>query len=138
MPRNAVIVTLVFTALLSLIIIGSSSAFDIILSFGTAGMYTSYIIILLCIIHRRFNGNNFPPTKFSLGCYGLLVNFLSLVYLTVALVFSFFPSVPNPDPASMNWACLLFGAVLVVAFSWYFARGRVEYDGPVEYVRKEY
>lgn len=119
------------------IIIGSSAAFNVILSFGNAGSYSSYIVILVSIIYRRFDGNVFPPTKFSLGRYGLAINLGALGYLTVTLVFCFFPAVPNPTAASMNWASLMFGGVLVIAFGWYFYRARFEYDGPVEYVRKD-
>ena len=137
-PRNAVVVTLGFTSLLVLIIIGSSSAFNIILSFGNAGLYTSYMIIICCLIHRRFVGGRFPPTKFSLGRYGLAINIATLLYLVVILVFTFFPAAPNPTPASMNWASLMFGGILAIAFGWYAFRARYEYDGPVEYVRKEW
>ncbi|KAF2717936.1 amino acid transporter [Polychaeton citri CBS 116435] len=138
MPRNAVVVTLLFTALLSLLIIGSSSAFNVILSFGNAGIYTSYIIILGCIIYRRFDGNEFPPSKFTLGKSGLWINIGALMYLIVALVFLFFPAEPDPDPAKMNWAPLMFGVVLIIAFTWYVFKGRKEYDGPVEYIREAY
>ncbi|KAK3680311.1 hypothetical protein LTR37_021346 [Vermiconidia calcicola] len=138
LPRNSVIVTLVFTGLLSLIIIGSSSAFNVILSFGNAGLYTSYIVILICIVCRRFNGNEFPKTRFDLGRGGLPLNILALIYLVVTLVFTFFPAIPNPAPAEMNWASLMFGAILIIAFCWYFARASVEYDGPVQYVRQDY
>ena len=94
-------------------------------------------MILVCIIYRRFDGNQFPPTKFSLGRYGLAINLGALAYLSVTLVFCFFPAVPNADAASMNWASLMFGGVLAIAFGWYFYRARFEYDGPVEYVRKD-
>jgi hypothetical protein len=137
LPRNAVVVTLVFSALLSLIIIGSSVAFNVFLSFGNAGIMTSYVVIIACIIYRRFDGGKFPSTKFSLGRLGLPINALALSYLLVALVFCFFPAEPNPTPAEMNWASLMYGFVLIVAFGWYVMRARVEYDGPVEYVRKD-
>ena len=98
---------------------------------------TSYVVIIACIIYRRFDGNNFPMTKFSLGRCGLPINILALSYLVVALVFCFFPYKPNPTTAEMNWASLMYGAVLVIAASWYFIRARTDYDGPVEYVRKD-
>ncbi|KAK4904848.1 hypothetical protein LTR49_025778 [Elasticomyces elasticus] len=137
LPRNAVVFTLVFSSLLSLIIVGSSVAFNVFLSFGNAGIMTSYVVILGCIIYRRFDGNMFPPTKFSLGKAGLFVNTLAFSYLLVALTFTFFPSVPNPRPAEMNWASLMYGFVLLFALVWYRVRAKTEYDGPVEYVRKD-
>ncbi|KAK3639640.1 hypothetical protein LTR22_017373 [Elasticomyces elasticus] len=137
LPRNAVVFTLVFSSLLSLVIVGSSVAFNVFLSFGNAGIMTSYVVIIGCIIYRRFDGNMFPPTKFSLGKAGLFVNTLAFSYLLVALTFTFFPSVPNPRPAEMNWASLMYGFVLLFALVWYRVRAKTEYDGPVEYVRKD-
>jgi choline transport protein len=37
----------------------------------------------------------------------------------------------------MNWNVLIYGFTLLFAIVWFFARGRKQYDGPVEYVRKE-
>jgi choline transport protein len=31
----------------------------------------------------------------------------------------------------------MFGVVVIFAFIWYLGRGRHEYDGPVEYMRKD-
>ena len=137
LPRNAVVLTLTFASLLSLIIIGSSTAFNVFLSFGNAGIMTSYTVIIACLIYRRFDGNRFPETKFSLGQLGLPINCAALAYLVIALTFVFFPATPDPAPAEMNWASLMFGSVLILSFCWYFFRAKDEYDGPVEYVRKE-
>ena len=63
MPRNAVVVTLIFAGLLSLIIIGSAAAFNVIISLGVGSGYACYIIIISTIVYRRFDGNDFPPTK---------------------------------------------------------------------------
>ncbi|KAK8077723.1 amino acid transporter [Apiospora saccharicola] len=52
-PINAVVTTLIITALLSLIIIGSSIAFNVITAIGQVGLYTFYIITLFAIIARR-------------------------------------------------------------------------------------
>ena len=44
---------------------------------------------------------------------------------------------PNPTPASMNWTVLLFGILVTFAILWYHLKAKQEYDGPVEYVKKE-
>lgn len=79
----------------------------------------------------------FPPTKFSLGRWGLPINVVALLYLLGVFGFCFTPAVPNPTAAEMNWSSLMFGGILIIAFVWYFFRARYEYDGPVEYVRKD-
>ena len=49
----------------------------------------------------------------------------------------FFPTAPNPDAAGMNWSVVIYGFVVVLFTIYYFLRGRAQYDGPVEYVRKD-
>jgi len=77
-----------------------------------------------------------------------------MCWLALLQLFLFFPPEPNPTPAyvcvwfgvflytligvrTMNWACLMFGGVMIIAGAWYFYRARDEYDGPVEYIRKD-
>lgn len=136
-PANSVYVTLVFTCLLSLIIIGSTVAFNIILSVSATGLFTSYLVVICTVLAKRFRGEKLPPGKFSLGRWGAAVNIIAICFLVIAYIFLFFPAAPNPDLAAMNWAILVYGFVVVFAFAWYFIRGRHEYDGPVTYVRKD-
>lgn len=54
----------------------------------------------------------------------------------MVFVIAFFPPVPEPDAAGMNWSVVVFGAVVGFAVVYFLAWGRKFYDGPVEYVRK--
>ncbi|CAK3885212.1 amino-acid permease [Lecanosticta acicola] len=136
-PANAVYVTLLFTCLIALIIIGSTTAFNIILSVSATGLFTSYLTVMGTVLAKRFRGEPFPPSQFNLGKFGAVANVLAICFLLVAYLFLFFPAVPNPDPASMNWAILVYGVVTLFASTYYMLKGRHEYDGPVEYVRKD-
>ncbi|KAK8006703.1 amino acid transporter [Apiospora marii] len=138
-PLNAVMTTLAITALLSLIIIGSSIAFNVIAAIGQVGLYTSYIITLGAIIARRFSRRRgpLPRSRFDLGRAGLPINLGALAFLMVMFPFLFFPSAPNPSPAEMNWSCLVYSVVVVFTMMYYFFKGRHVYQGPVEYVRKD-
>lgn len=49
----------------------------------------------------------------------------------------FFPAAPNPDPASMNWASLIFGVVAIFAVGFYAVSRKHVYTAPVESVRPE-
>ncbi|KAK0823033.1 hypothetical protein LTR73_008825 [Friedmanniomyces endolithicus] len=60
-----------------------------------------------------------------------------MCFLVVAFVFLFFPAAPHPDAAGMNWGILIYGFVVIFALSYYYIRGRHQYDGPVSYVRHE-
>ncbi|KAK0258352.1 hypothetical protein LTR91_024500 [Friedmanniomyces endolithicus] len=54
-----------------------------------------------------------------------------MCFLVVAFVFLFFPAAPHPDAAGMNWGILIYGFVVIFALSYYYIRGRHQYDGPV-------
>lgn len=99
--------TLVFTCLLALIVIGSTAAFNIILSVSATGLFTSYLIVIFTVLVKRLKGEKFPPSSFSLGKWGIPVNIIAICFLIVAYLFLFFPAVPSPDPATMNWAVLV-------------------------------
>ncbi|KAK3633846.1 hypothetical protein LTR22_019921 [Elasticomyces elasticus] len=132
-PHNAVFVTLGSTV----IIIGSTIAFNVILSVCNVALIISYIICIATMVAKRLRGEKLPLSRFNLGRAGLFINVAALCWLSVLGVFLCFPAVPNPTPASMNWACLMFGVVMIFACVWYFVRGRHEYDGPVRYIRKD-
>jgi amino acid transporter len=124
--------------LVALIIIGSTTAFNIILSVSATGLFTSYLTVILTVIAKRLRKEKFPASKFSLGRWGLPVNIIAVCFLLVAYLFLFFPGAPNPDAANMNWAILVYGVVICFAFGYYYFRGRHEYDGPVEYVNQPF
>ena len=135
-PLNAVTVTLLFSILVSLIIIGSPVAFFTLGSLCNAALYASYVLVIGCVAWRRLFGEPLPPSRFDLGKFGLPINLIAMSFLSVQLVFIFFPTAPNPTLAYMNWTCLIFGATVILALFWYYAHGKKAYLGPVEYVRK--
>lgn len=106
-PTNAVWVTFTFASILALIIIGSTAAFNIILSLSTTGLFTSYIVCISSVVAKRVRGEKFPATKFSLGRFGMPINIIALCFLALGFFFLFFPSVPSPGLAGMNWASLI-------------------------------
>ncbi|KAH7125533.1 amino acid/polyamine transporter I [Dendryphion nanum] len=135
-PVNATLVTLLFTTLLSLIIIGSSIAFNVITSLGQVGLISSYLIAIGCIFTKRLRREPLLPSRFSLGKAGIVVNGIALSFLSVAFAFSFFPVAPNPTPQGMNWSSLIFGFILAFSLGYYWVTGRHTYVGPVEFVKQ--
>lgn len=69
-PTNAVYLTLVFTCLIALIIIGSPTAFYIILSLSSTGLFTSYIVVRhdhsVYATSRKCGPHNTPKLSFML------------------------------------------------------------------------
>lgn len=134
---NSIIVSWVVSCLLSIINIGSTIALNNITSLSLVAILSSYIASIGCVLWKRISGQELLPAKFRLPAgVGLGLNAFSLMFLTFAFIFAFFPGNPNPTVAQMNWACLIYGAVLIFAIIDYFFRARHVYDGPVEYVRK--
>jgi choline transport protein len=136
-PLNAVVVTMVFTAILSLIIIGSTTAFTIITSLVSIGLTSSYMIAIGCVVNKRIQGQPLPPSRFTLGRAGLPVNIAAMCFLALAYVMLFFPSAPNPTAASMNWTILIYGVALMFGLIYYYFRARHRYVGPVEYIKND-
>ncbi|KAF2203201.1 amino acid transporter [Delitschia confertaspora ATCC 74209] len=136
-PLNAVIVTIVVVVALSFIQIGSTVAFNQILALGVGSMLTTYMISIGCITLKRIRGEPLLPSKFDLGKFGLPCNIISMLFLFFIWVLAFFPSMPNPAIADMNWGVLGYGIVVIFAIVYYFVRGRHQYAGPVEYVTKD-
>jgi amino acid transporter len=135
-PVNAIVVSCLCACVLECINIGSAIAFNIIMSIGTVALVTSYMTSVGSITYRRIRGLPLLPSKFSLGRYGLPINIGSLLFCLVIFVFAFFPPTLNPSAAAMNWACAVYGGVLLIAFTYYMLWARKNYVGPVMYVRK--
>ena len=130
-------VIFVIALLISLINIGSVVAFNIVTSLGTGTLTSSYIICISMVVWRKITGQPLLPSRFDMGkVFGLIVNLVALAWLSVVLIFAFFPSAPGPSPASMNWSIVVWGGVVVLSLIYFFVSGRKKYDGPVAYVRK--
>jgi choline transport protein len=136
-PMNAIVTSFIVSCLLSIINIGSTIALNNITSLSLSAILASYIISIGLVFWRRLTGRPLLPSKFVLSKpVALALNAYSLAFLSIIFVFTFFPGSPNPTPAMMNWAVLIFGAVMGFAGIYYWVWARKVYDGPVEYVRK--
>lgn len=157
-PLNAVICSTTIACLLSLINIGSTVAFNSLISLTNGTLMVSYGMCIGCFVWRRLSKQPMLPSQFQLGRYGLLVNLLALSFLSVVFVMvseiesfvrspdlhlligrqAFFPPTPLPTLTvmSMNWSSLVFTVVAVWGIVFYLVWARFRYSGPVEYVRK--
>ncbi|ORY09001.1 amino acid permease-like protein [Clohesyomyces aquaticus] len=136
-PINALLICLAASLILGCVNFGSDVALNAIVSVSNAALIFTYIISIGCVRLKRFRGQPLLARRWSLGKWGGLCNDLALVFLVVAFVFSFFPMTPNPAPADMNWAILMFGALGILATVYYFASGRRTYVPPVLLVKRD-
>lgn len=88
------------------------------------------------ILLKRARGEPLPPSRFSLGKAAIAINAFAVLYVTVACIASFFPVVNSTAVEDMNWSCVMFGGVLVIACVDYALRGRKHYVEPVKHLNK--
>ncbi|WEW55541.1 hypothetical protein PRK78_000972 [Emydomyces testavorans] len=144
------IATITFIAvLLSLISIGSLTAFNIVVSLTVAALYISYFLAIVLLLYRRLTGGiqrssdsstmlaNTAGTRlvwgpWHFGQFGIAINIFACCYLLLILVFSFFPAVvPVAELKSMNWSSVVTVGVLGFSVLYYFLFARQTYEGPI-------
>ena len=148
-PVPTIVATTVISTLLSLIILGSSTAFNNIVSIAVAGLSASYALAIGLLLWRRTTGGirhtplsasqltNTPGFELSWGAWympgilGPAVNLFAIIYVLIILFFSFWPPDVPVDAANMNYTVLVTGAVFVFSVAWYYTWGRQDYKGPV-------
>jgi amino acid transporter len=136
-PLRAICLTVLITALLSLINLGSTVALQAANSLGGVAFLFSYVITLLCLIWRRLYGAPLPERRWSLGKYGLAINLAGLVFLIPTLFFYCWPLAQPVTAVNLNWSSVAFAAVLLVALVHYVIKARHEYVGPVMRVKRD-
>jgi choline transport protein len=139
------------SVLLSLISIGSTTAFNDIVALVTSGYYSSYLMASGLLLYRRLTGaivlpdmgdSPYEPVnnvgrrlvwgswRIS-GILGILINAASVIYLTIALFWSFWPSFYPVTAENMNYNVLIIGATLLLSIIYYIFHAKKEYTGPI-------
>lgn len=136
-PLRAVIVSFFVVSLLSLIIIGSTTALRSISSLGAVAILSSYIMTISTLIWRRLYGAPLPPRRWSLGKYGLPINIAAVCFVLPMFVFAFFPLTKEVSRETLNYASVMFVGVLAIAAVYYLLKGRHVYDGPVALIKRD-
>ncbi|MCJ1389919.1 hypothetical protein MMC18_002776 [Xylographa bjoerkii] len=131
LPLRSVGFCAIFVALIGLINIGSTVAFNAIVSLTIAGLYGSYMIAIVLLIFKRFSGEPIRWGPWRLGRAGLAINLFAVGFLFISIVFSFFPPGIPVTPATMNWSIVVFGGAVMFGLVYYAVRGRKQYHGPI-------
>ncbi|KAL8913024.1 MAG: hypothetical protein Q9171_002092 [Xanthocarpia ochracea] len=117
-PLNALWVSLAFGVFIALINLGSSVALNAIVSLTISALLSSYILSIGCILSKRLRGELLPPSRFSLGKWGMATNVIALVFLVPFFIFCFFPTARPVDRETMNWNIAMFGGITIFATVW--------------------
>ena len=149
-PMLAITVTTIIAYLLALIILGSSTAFNDIVSLSVVGLFASYFIVAVLLLWRRVRGDIKPYTRDSdrlltnvpgaqliwgpwhiPGVFGVVINSVAVVYLVIIFFFCLWPPSNHPTAATMNYSSLMLGATMLFSVVYYFGWARKVYSGPV-------
>ncbi|KAJ5915495.1 amino acid permease [Penicillium verhagenii] len=116
---------------LSFIQIGSTAAFNAILSLSTLGLYISYLIPLVLLVMKRFMApHDIPKGTFTLGKFGLPMNLLAILFATYFSIFLPFPATLPVTAENMNYAGPVLGFIMLFACVDWLVRGRHKWQGP--------
>lgn len=115
----------------TLIILGSSVAFQAIMSLGILALAFTYEMSILCLIWRRLYGAPLPPCAWSLERSGLSINIAASVYGLYLMFFSVLPLEYPVTAVNFNWSPVMFIAVMGFAAVYYALVARKVYQGPV-------
>lgn len=134
MPFNAVYLSTIISIILSLISLGSSLAFNIIVSLSLLALMSTYSLSIGCVLLRRIKGPALPHARWSLGRWGFPINLLAVVYSSFIVLMSCFPSEPSPAPVDANWAPAIWVLVILMSVVAYVFHGRKHFTPPVMFI----
>ncbi|KAK1675403.1 amino acid/polyamine transporter I [Colletotrichum godetiae] len=131
-PTVAIIVTTCLLVLLGLINIGSTTAFNAILSLAVVSLQASYLFPIILVLWRRiFRPETLVWGPWRLGRIGVVVNVIAVCYLVFTCVFLFLPPFYPVTALNMNYAPVVLGAALLFGASYWLLRARKRYVGPL-------
>ena len=148
-PTASVAFTTTIACLLGLINIGSTDAFNDVISLTVGALYFSYLICSVLLLWRRCTGGIAPsysalqhpnhsghvqlawgPWKVP-GRAGIIVNICGIVYMLIIIFFSFWPSNTPTAAATMNYSVLVLGSVVIFCVVYYVTKAHKMYKGPL-------
>lgn len=136
-PANAIALSCIISCALSLINIGSETAFNAIISLNVAALMYTYIVSISCVIYRKiWHPNTLPHRRWDMGRAGLAVNIIGLLYCCFALFWSLWPSESHVTRENFNWSVVIFVGVFIISLFMYIVSGRKKYSGPVVIVQQ--
>ena len=134
-PVNSVLLSIPFTTALALINHGTRVAFNAVLSLATVALMATYVLSISCVTLKRIRKQSLPRARWSLGKFGLPVNFLGAVYAIWSFFWALWPTKNDVSSASFNWAIVLFFGLMGLSLTLYHGGAKRTYHGPVSKVQ---
>ncbi|KAH8431467.1 choline transporter [Aspergillus melleus] len=126
-PLNAHSASCFIVALLGLLYLGSSTAFNSMVTACIVILYASYVVPIVCLLLR--GREHIPHGPFWLGKVGLACNIVVLLWTLFCLVIYSFPSVYPVSPGDMNYVSAVYAVVAIIIATDWFLRGRHSFRG---------
>ncbi|KAJ0418276.1 amino acid/polyamine transporter I [Aspergillus carlsbadensis] len=129
-PVNATVAMTAMVSCLGCIYVGSTTAFQALISSFIVLSTLSYAGAI--IPHILTGRKKIVPGPFAMsGIWGYIVNIGSVIYIVVTVVFFCFPFVMPVTVQNMNYTSVITVGLMTLVAIWWFIRGNREYKGPV-------
>ncbi|KAI5460902.1 amino acid permease-domain-containing protein [Mariannaea sp. PMI_226] len=133
-PSMSISIVTFLLILLGLINIGSTTAFNAILSLAVVSLQISYLLPIVLLIWRRVcRPDTLSWGPWRLGRAGIFFNILAVIYLTYTCIFLLFPPFQPITAANMNYAPVVLGAALIFGCVYWPLRVSKRYIGPLSH-----
>ncbi|KAF1998382.1 amino acid transporter [Amniculicola lignicola CBS 123094] len=129
LPLNSLILTTALVTIFGCIFLGSSSAFNAIISASVVALGVSYAIpvAINCLQGR----SKLPPRAFTLPTwFAWFANLLGIAYVIVTTVLFVFPPELPVTGSNMNYCIVAFAIIILISTIQWFADGRKNFTGP--------
>ncbi|KAK8099063.1 uncharacterized protein PG998_012304 [Apiospora kogelbergensis] len=134
-PARAVVLVYVLQVLLGLLYLGNVTAFNAVLSLAIVGSYLSFIVpIWYMVFQGRPNLHKTQYGYFTLPkALGSFLNILSIIWITVVVVFSMFPLSLPVKADNMNYTSVVLVGWGIAGIGYYYlGYGRAQFKVPCQ------
>ncbi|KAL6409734.1 Polyamine transporter TPO5 [Ilyonectria robusta] len=129
MPMWGLILSTVVDMALGCIYFGSSAAFNSFTGVATICLSTSYCVpVLVSLLRGREPVRSSP---YALGWLGPIVNWISIIWICIAVIIFCMPVSLPVTASSMNYASVVFAGFAAISAIWYFVYARKHFKGPI-------
>lgn len=131
-PVRMVLLISVLELLLGFVYLGSTTAFNAVLSMAIIGMYLSYALPIAYMLFCGRGSSGPQPGPFKLKrMVGTVANVVALAWLVLAMFFSTWPNFYPVTAGTMNYSIVVLAGWVIIGAFYYLGWGRHVYTGPV-------
>ncbi|CAG9981838.1 unnamed protein product [Clonostachys byssicola] len=132
-PVRAVVLIFILNMVLGTIYAGNTTAFNAVLSMAIFGMYLSYMLPIMAMLfygRNRLRPCDYGPFKLP-RWLGVSCNIIALVWSSVAIFFSTFPTQIPVTGMNMNYSSFIMIGWVIFGLIFYLLNGRYRFKMPV-------